>query len=375
MSKSIARRRVGAAKFDLMRNKGTSFFSALLSHKRLVEDPGCQTAWTDGFSIGYNPVFFEKISIAMILWVLLHELGHIIYDHIPIAVENKLNMNIHNIAGDHYINLWLKRHGFTPPDCIKIYCDHKYDGWSTQKIYLDLLKNPPPPDSGGMGMDIRCPPGMTKQDVVDKIMADMTKATIAADSRGDPGSVPGDIRRAIDDWVSPQLPWDIILQNEMQAYAKNDYTWTRPNRRYMPDFYLPSLYSNSMGHMLLAEDVSGSITQPLHNLISAEMNWVKNLLKPESLRMITFDTKIHHNQVYGPAEDLPRVLANGGGGTNVEPVLEYIRNEDPVVSLLFTDGRIGKIHMDDISSDVIWVVTKNPEFNPPKGKVIHLPEM
>jgi predicted metal-dependent peptidase len=384
---SVIQLRLDQAKIHLMRQKNTVFFSALLGTLKIFPSDRNDTAWTDGLNMGLYPGFVNQLDTDELVWVLMHELGHVIFEHIPIAIENNLKMHRHNIAGDHYINLWLKQLGYKEPDCISVYRDSKYRNWSSMKIYFDLPDNPPPPSQGGSGGN---PPGggkskgmgddivLPKPDEVsthrEKVNDNILKATIQADMMGEPGSVPGNIRRYVQSIVAPELPWQHILQNHMNAYNHADYSMHRPNRRYLPDFYLPSQLSESMGHMISAKDVSGSIDDDLLGEIDAEEKYVWEVLKPVSLRSITFDTKIHMNEVFYEGDMLPESVLEGGGGTNVHPIMKYIMEEDPVVALIFTDGGFSMPTFEDTPTDIYWIIKGNRNFKPTKGTVIHLPD-
>jgi len=369
------KRKIDQAKIFLMTHnngKGTVFFSSLLSYLKIVIEPGCKTAWTDAIHLGLDPEFVLKCAPDELVGVFMHELGHVIFEHIEIALENKLINKTHNIAGDHHINLWLKKMGFALPHFIDPYCDPKYTNWSTMQIYADLIKNPPPKKPKGMGRDIRMPKGMSKTEHKERVIGHIVKATMQAEMQKDHGSIPGHIGRIVKQVTAPKLPWQHILQNFMSSYARDDYSMRRPNKRYMPDFYLPTLQSESMGHMICAKDVSGSITSQELNEIDAEEKYFWETIQPDTLRSITFHTEIHMNKIYTKGDILPISILNGGGGTNVKPVLQYVRDEDPKLLLLFTDGFFTMPDISEITTDIFWIIKGKKDFNPPKGTVIHM---
>jgi len=169
--------------------KGVVFFSSMLSYLKLKEDPGCGTAWTDGVSVGFDPAFVDKCTTDELLGVFMHEIGHVIFEH---CGEPNVNQDVHGIAADHYINLWLPTIGFNLPTWFNFYADSKYRGWGTMKIYADLMKNPPPPppppQSGtNLSGDIRAKPGgMTKAEHGEIVKGNLVKAKIAAEMQKEP---------------------------------------------------------------------------------------------------------------------------------------------------------------------------------------------
>jgi len=374
MTPSI-QKKINQVKVDWMNpDSGSTFFSALLSFMHIEIDDSMSTAWTDAISIGLSPDLVEKCTVAELSGVLMHELGHVTKDHIQICMENDwINSSDHNIACDHNINLEIAAAGFVLPHWIDPYQDPKYTGWSSMAIYADIQKNPPPPKPNGMGDDIRMPESMPIEEVKEKIISNIVKATMQAEKANDYGSVPGHIQRFVKDVLSPQLPWYMILANYLTAISRDDYSMRRPNRKYMPDFYMPSLYSESMGHAIHAYDVSGSITEAELNLATAEGKYFWDTIQPESLRLISFDTKIHLNIVLTPGDEYPTDLdLMGGGGTNVIPVLKYVKEEDPKLCLIFTDGGFLMPDLSQITSDIFWIIKGCPTFSPPHGTVIHM---
>ena len=369
------RRKIGQTKFAMMEDEGLVFFSSLLSFLKIQIDDTMDTAWTDAVNLGLNPELVMRATPEELMGVFMHELGHVIYDHIPIAMENKdwIDHKLHNIAGDHHINLVNSKAGYILPHWIKPYQDPKYTDMSTMAIYADLEQNPPEDLPNGMGEDLRMPEDMDAAEHKERVISIVVKATIQAKMSNGAGSVPGFVQRFVDEVTCPKLPWWMILQNKMASMSREDYSMRRPNRRYMPDMYLPSLYSESMGHMIEAFDVSGSITKDELNVAVSEGKYAWETVKPESLRFMTFDVAIHHNEMYVEGDTLPtRVELEGGGGTCVDLILKYIREEDPKLALIFTDGGFAMPDLEDIETDIIWIIKGCPTFNPPSGTVIHM---
>lgn len=374
-------RKINQAKIDMMdENSGSIFFSSLLTQLKIIIDPTMETAWTDAIHIGLSPDLVIRATVEELIGTFMHELGHVIYDHVDIAMENKewMDHDKHNVAGDHYINLDLKKNRYVLPHWITPYCDAKYTGWSSMKIYDDLVKNPPPPmpaGSTGMGNDVRMPANMSASEHKERVISAVVKATMQASMFGEKGigSIPGHIKRIVEEVTSPKLPWHMILQNFMSSRNNEDYSMARPNRRYMPEHYLPSLISEGMGPMLVADDVSGSISREELNIAGCETKYAFDILKPESLRYISFDTKIHFNEVFQRDDDIPSNLElHGGGGTDLNPVFEYLRTEDYKLALIFTDGGFHMPNMDGVDTEIFWIIKGCPSFNPPKGIVIHM---
>lgn len=364
------RRRISKAKLTLMQRPGTTFFSALLSGFRYEITESTKTASIDGITMRFNPGFIEPLTHPQLIGLMMHEAGHVVYKHLTRRKAMKLNPKLWNIAGDHYINLWLLSLGFELPE--NGYWDSKYRGWSTMKIYKDLLANPPP-NSDDFDMDIiGRPADMDETTHEETINGHILKAATQARLKGDPGSIPGSVERHIKAIVEPKIPWQVILQNHLTAMRNEDYSWSRPNRRYMASgIYLPHRFSEGLGLVTDGVDVSASMTQEDLDAIYAELKFIWETMKPEKMRIQTFDTRVHMDKMFNEGDSLDKLVLKGGGGTNVGPLIEVIRKEQPEFALIFTDGFFSTPDMTNITSEIFWIIKGNKGFKNPVGTIIH----
>jgi predicted metal-dependent peptidase len=361
---------VDRAKLTLMTQPSTTFWSALLSNLHLHIDTSQPTAATDGVNLWVNPKFIEPLSTPQLIGLLLHEVKHVVYEH-PIRfkeMKNVDNQKRWNIAGDYLINYEILKDGYELPD--GGLHDTKYAGWSTLQIYNDI----DPDDYPDFKMDIlEAPDGMDPSEHKEQVISNIVKAVTQAKLSNDFGSIPGDLLRRLKDILDPKLPWQQILQNYMNSYAKEEYSWSRPNRRYCPEFYLPSMRSDALEQITVAIDVSGSISQQDMDAFMAEIVYIWDILKPKKLRMIGFDTRIHDDLEFVEGDSLDPPGLTGGGGTNVRPILQTVLQDLPEITIIFTDGYFDVPSiLDQVSSDLFWVIkNNNSEFTLPKGTVIH----
>jgi predicted metal-dependent peptidase len=388
---------INGTKLEFMMKKETTFFSALLSQLKLELSERIPIASVDGISLYLNPAWLiqqAKKDVTIILTVFVHEVCHVAFGHCDFERYKHLDQNILNIAMDHLINLWLKSFGFVIPT--DWYCDAKYNNMSTMEIYHDLVKNPPPkqppPPTGGEsgkgdggkdgkddkpfnGGDLILKPvtkdGKTAQEVSEIIKGNILKAVHQAEIRGEGiGNLPGHAKIIIENIKSPQLPWQVILAPHVNAYAKDDYSYKRHNRRFMPEFYLPTLYSEVIGTATAGVDVSGSMSKKDVFKIWSELRHIFNTVRPESMRVMTFDTKVHMNKVFQQGEELEKITLTGGGGTIIQPLLDSIRKENPKFTLIFTDGKFRMPDLSGITTNIYWIIKNNPNFKAPIGTII-----
>ena len=361
-------RKINKAKLMLMTEPNTTFFSALLAQLWLRERDDIPTAATDGVNLFYNPKFIEELGTGETLGLLLHEVLHVAFEHMDRRKAHDLNPQIWNAAADYYINNMLDIQGYRLPagGLIK----HAYDGWSTMQIYEELMSNSPDMEFE-MDLIMDCPDGVDEEEHRTEVVSNVLKAVTQAKISNEPGSIPAEIARWADEIMNPKLPWNAILQNYMADYAKEEYTWTRPNKRFWPHHYLPSMRSEAIGQVTAAIDVSGSITQDDLDAFFSEINYIWDLLKPKKLRLMGFDTRIHDDLEFTEGDVMENITLSGGGGTDVEPVIDTIRKDEPLFLLVFTDGEFYLPNLDNLNSQIFWVIKGDVNtFNPDKGIVI-----
>lgn len=366
------KRKLSKAKLNLMMQRNTTFYSSILASQRIVWTDTYPTAATNGLTIWLCPAFIDEQDQAQALFLLLHEVEHTVLEHLERCFEGALNPVLYNEAGDHYINLRLKKLGYKMP--VVGLADPKYTGWSTMKIYEDLVQSRGPNFTGGsMDLILAPPPGMSADEHRESIIANIVKAVHQADMNNDPGSVPDGVRKRLEKILNPKLPWYTILHNHLDAWRQDDYSNSRPNKRFMPDFYLPRLRSEGLGQITGAVDVSGSMTQPLLDRIMPEIHYVWNIMQPDKFRLISFDTEIHDDLSFEPGDTLDDLTLHGGGGTNVQDIINTLRQDNPELALIFTDGEFYPPDVEGLNTHIIWIITNVPNsFVEPTGTVIYL---
>lgn len=365
--------RIRKAKLSLMLDPATVFFCSLLANLKIVIEEGVKTAATDGVHLWFAPSYVLKWDSDHMIGLMLHEIMHVALQHMARRTMFNLDARIWNYACDYYIDMYLTNLGYLVPDAL---INSKFVGMSAMEIYDELLKNPPPEHPEfrldlvmvGSGSDL----SEAEKDELEEIaITNVTKAIIQADMAGKPGTVPADIRLLLEERMNPKLPWEAIFQNHMSQHAKNDYNWSRPNKRYAPDFYMPQMKSDALNAIFFSRDVSGSMTIPWLEAITCEMQYVWDVLQPIELRVTDFDTEIHRDTRHALGDEFEPLELFGGGGTDVTPIIQMIREESPEVAVIFTDGDFNMPDLSNLYTDLIWVIVDHPAFTAPYGTIIH----
>lgn len=353
---------LGRAKIGLMDIPDTAFFSSICFNLKHVWDTKIPTACTNGLTIRFNPDFFMSLDSDERVFLLAHETCHVAYQHMFRGTD--LDQRKFNIAADHVINLMLIQKGMKMPS--QGLADPIYTGKSTEEVYALLPDNP----NGPCDMDVEYGEGdvTADQQEVENIIV---QASIQSRMQEDAiGTIPGEIQLYIDKLLDPKLPWNRILSKHYKSYAKNDYSFRKPNRRYFPKYILPSMHSESLIDLAVAVDISGSVTDHEFKVFVSEFAYILKSLKPNKITILQFDTSIRSVTSVKNLQELSKVTFTGRGGTYIEPVFEWMNENKPVLTLIFTDGGF-RFHSEMPKLETIWLINNNWNFTAPAGKVIH----
>ncbi len=369
-------------KVALMTRPNSVFLSTVLFSLQQSFNEHIPTAGTGGTDLIINPDWFVSLSEEERIGLLCHEVMHVVWNHMERG--KNLDRARYNLAADHIINLQLLADGFKLP--ANGAWDKKYKGMSTRQVYNLLPPSPPPPKGGGgagtsSGKGSKDPTGGTGDIIFNEgptdsgkeieiqniVMRAITQSEMAGN---DAGSVPADIRRMVDKLLNPVLPWQTLLANYLKSYDKSDFSWRRPNRRFMPEFYLPGQFGEKLGIISSAVDLSGSVSKEQLRAFLSELSYIQETMKPEMLNILSFDTKIHSNHNVKPGDEILDLEMIGGGGTRITPVLKYFNKQKPVVAIIFTDTEFEDYSV-KLDFDVIWVIIDNESVTMDDGVSIH----
>jgi predicted metal-dependent peptidase len=352
------------AKVSLMKRNDSAFFTTLAFSLQHTFDPTIRTACTNGQQIRYNPSFFMALTKEERIFLILHETLHCALMHMDRGIT--LDPARYNIAADHVINLMLIDRGFTMPACGL--ADPRYTGLSTDEVYKLLPKNAK--DETGFGQDLEEP--CVSNETLRETMQDiLIRASIQSQMNEDKaGTIPGDIQIFLNKLLNPKLPWNRILAKYLHAFSKNNFTFKRPNRRFFPEHYLPSLFSQNLDRIAIAIDTSGSVSDKDFLGFITETHSILRMMNPKEITFIQFDHGIRAIDSVKNVRDLMGLKFTGRGGTEITEVLNWTNTHKPQLLLVFTDGYFD---FENASTKVptIWLIHGNPEWEAPFGKVIH----
>ena len=242
--------------------------------------------WTDGVTLGYEPDWVDKLTPAELRGVIAHEVMHIALGHH--ARRQGRDQNIWNMAGDYAINDILMGCGFAlPRGALYGYGTNR----SAESIYnglYDATKRQQAAggdgaqtgnDPGGCG-EVRDTPGKDGQPASESDRAQAESDSKIAAKQAEQaakmmGKLPGALARMVARITETRVPWREVLRRFIDQTNKADYSWARPNRRYIgTGAYLPSLYAQELGKIAVAVDTSGSIDHATLEQFGGELSAV-----------------------------------------------------------------------------------------------------
>ena len=394
----------------------------MLGKSELLDEPYPPlTACTNGRDVIYGKAFIEGLTDAEFRYLILHENYHKLdrhlhyYDYLwnvdariaamacDIWINNTLNKENEWIMA----NVPYVRNRF--PDGFAVMpkgglCDPSYNDWDIPSIFWDLHNKQEEGDGdtgaggdAGAGAGTGDPSGYNEdgdspfdmhdfegaQELNDAEKEDLAREVDSAVRQGamTAGKLGLATNRTIEEMLKPKVSWEKVSRDwAKQVCAGKDYsTWAKPNRRHMGQgVYMPTSLSDSIEHLVLAPDMSGSCFSVLPQWIG-EFRKIAETLRPTMLHVVWWDTKVRGMDSFRQDEldNLDALVAKlkpkGGGGTDVRGVPTYLRQQQftPTACAVLTDGELfGDWGVWDCP--LLWCIANNANATPPMGKVVHI---
>lgn len=343
------------------------FFGTLAVQLNLIKKDDIQSVATDGKNLFYSSSFIDGRTRDDLVFILAHEVMHIALEH-HVRQQHR-DLKRWNCACDFVVNLLLMKDGFTIPK--EAYFDFKYDGMDAEEVY-DLLdgKLPPPPkntpqpnhfsnDMPDPGLCGGVIPASMSYDAtalstassLAKIQVKQASMIAAAHDKGTAD------KSVITQLTAPKVDWRAVLHEFIDESTTRDYSWSRPNRRYLSSgLYLPGTVTDGIPHLIICVDVSGSIDLDAFNSFSSEIKAAFYEGAVDKVTVIYSDIDIKAVETFETGEDLvfnPR----GGGGTSFVSTFQWIEENahDASAIVYFTDLKVHQFGREP-TLPVLWAV-------------------
>lgn len=208
-----------------------------------------------------------------------------------------------------------------------------------------------------------------------------TRQAINAATRA-AGSLPGFLERVVQDLNAPRIDWRDVLRRFIDQSVVRDYTWSRPNRRHIArGVILPGMVSDSLSHVVVVLDTSGSIDDGILRAFLSEIGGAMADGIADRVTIVHCDCVVHRADVFERGDGIPADLRPvGGRGTAFAPAFAWIRDNAPDASavIYFTDLECSAWGAEP-DAPLLWAAWGDPwrlrQLLPrvPFGEVITLP--
>lgn len=358
----------------LGRDAKSVFFAVLALRLKLIADWQCETMETDGVTLQYNPAFVCGLSPDERLGVLVHEVMHNALAH-PHR-RGVREPSRWNLACDLAVNPLLIEAGFMLPAGRLMpgegHYSHLDRGSSAEDYYSQLEQQQPAesssPDPGGCG-GVRDPKPQDGQNECDCAQA-VVQAREASRTRGE---LPGGLARLVDEVVHPPTDWRTLLREFLNSHAHNDFSWLRPNRRFLPQgLYLPGLYSEELGEVVIAVDTSGSVNEQQLAVFAQEIEDILEAFQC-GVTILYHDTVLQGEHRWHSSDGPLKLDPVGGGGTSHEWICEWLLANDsqPSCIVCLTDLET-QFPSQQPDVPVLWAVIGDSSKQPPFGQRVRI---
>jgi predicted metal-dependent peptidase len=373
------------------------FFGNMATRMQLIDaSDWCPTAATNGRNFYYNRDFVNKLSVKKLEFLFGHEICHCVFDHFG-RVGSRDRM-LSNIAQDYAVNQILvdERIGDKITE-VQICYDSKYRGKAWEEIYDELyekaekitmpellkqlgdlldehIKEGDGQNGENEGEGKGNKPGMTKEEaqaIKDEIKQAMIQSAAAAGA----GKTPAGIQRMIKDLTEPKIDWRELVRQEIQSIVRNDYAFTRPNRKSMHSgAILPGMKEATTIDIGISIDMSGSIGDADARVFLSEVKGIMDQYEDFRINLWCFDTDVYnHKEIsHDNAHDLEDYEPQGGGGTDFEVNWQFMEENgiQPKKFIMFTDGYPCGGWGDADYCDTIFIVKGNKDAEAPFGQTV-----
>lgn len=408
------------------------FYAIMLVQMKYSLDIDCETAYTDGTRIAFNPSFMENLSDDELDFVLMHEVMHVALSHCLRTQEN-YDRDLFNIACDIVVNsnilksnnmdlstITLSKYGesmhlhpngkegylFSAEDVYealkkdpnsksnsknKSKSDESADGTSdleTENESDDNNKDDSNPQAGHFDSHGKWPSKDKSQEELDELqekwqsrMLNAAETVLKIGKDGNScGEIPVGLQRQIEELKNPQLDWKTILHDFVQEEV-NDYSFMPPDRRMQDcDFFLPDFNekSDKVENILFMIDTSGSMSDETITTCYSEIKGAIDQFDGKlSGSLGFFDASVVKPIPFKDEKEFEIIRPFGGGGTSFSCIFDYVRNnkkDNPPVSIIILTDGYAPYPSQDVAGDipVLWICTTDQEI--PWGKVARIKE-
>lgn len=403
-------KRLMLSKMRILCNNG--FYGLLLMHMKYGLDAECETAYTDGEVIRFDPKFLDELNDDELDFIMMHEILHVALQHCFRGIE--LEQELYNIACDIVVNSNILLSNNMDTRTITLRSDGEamhlapngkegYE-YTAEEVYNMLQKNL------GMNNAKLQSNGKTKNtNNVEKLsefehsiidnhtkwqqiekneeleelwisrLDEVSRIIEIRDIITNSGTMPAFAQRRLKELKNAQTDWREILVDFLQEEVV-DYSFMPPDRRFDDcPFFLPDFNDKDIKpeNILFMIDTSASMND---DMVTAAYSEVKGAIEQFNGKLIGmlgfFDAAVIEPVPFENEEEFEMIKAMGGGGTNFQIIFKYVKEymteNLPVSIIILTDGYAPfPKESESMGIPVIWLLN-NEKTNSPWGKVARI---
>ena len=328
------------------------------------------------YVIYFNPIIFLTLTMKQMETTIKHEILHIVSLHLLRAKEIRTQYGTlaMNIAMDIVVNTYLDH---LPPYAatlawananytLKLLPFESFEYYAENiQMAIELLETSETAATDDSKWDEKIKtdynPATThdiwldSSDIDEKTLQEFTEKFI---SNAQKGSIPDYLENIIASLKNStgELPWNLYLKRLMGTIEGNKKkTVTRKNRRQPDRFDLRGQLRSHKAKIIIALDISGSITDEEFYLAMKEvLSIIKNYT--HEITIVECDDEIRRVYTANSIKDIKERMKIRGG-TKFSPVFEYANYHKVNLLVYFTDGQ-GEVKLQTIPRGykTLWII-------------------
>ena len=345
-----------------------------------------------GYVMYFNPLSLLKCSYEEIKALIKHDIYHIMFGHIyrARALYDRYSKLAVNLSMDISVNQYIKHLPSWSAKLDNVKFSYNIDLKEEQSMekYAELIQRAldaikrkgqanPSLDTLEIAQDLE--KAHDKWNNIESMGAESLKEmTKKLAFNANKGKIPTGLEDVIASFFQkPDLPWQDYLKRMLRTLPQgHKKTITRKDRRQPYRLDLRGTLKNRIAEIIVAVDISGSITdKEIEQIIIEIFSIIKN--HEAEITIIECDNKIRRVYKINSKRDIKKRL-DKRGGTAFSPVFEYIKEKSwrNHILIYFTDG-LGEqeLKVKPIHFKTLWVLTGKGEklsLKEPYGEVKRL---
>ena len=331
-----------------------TFFAEVLSECRFIKTRSIPTAGVnitkEGMNFYYNVDFMESLSIKQMNYVMIHEVCHLLSNHMERGKLAKHDFQASNIAADMIINSNINEfEGFNKylkePTNDMLVVPKEYSGDRIlEPLYKWLQQHPEKAGYWGSFFDVHLENEISEEE------AKMLRDEIV--KRGKQrGTIKGDFEALIHELTRPQDNPIKRLKGAIAEQIKQmkEKTWAKPSL-----IRVGKGFKRRSNEITVLLDTSGSMEGAFDKVLSYIF------LKELSVNLIQCDVEVRDTTRVTNLTQLKRLKIKGLGGTTLMPGVLFAKKRYPNTPfVVMTDGFTDTLDFTGFKKEVLVLTTES----------------